>query len=73
MEQRDRLRLLSLEMEMQRVWLAAYLEDGEARAERRRRSMWWQVAKSVVQSRSLWMAGFGIAAEWWRHRKVRSA
>lgn len=73
MDQRDRLRLLSLEMELQRAWLAAYLEDGEARAARRQSSMWWKLAMSVVRSRSLWIAGFGAAAEWWRHRKVRTA
>ena len=32
MEARDRLRLLSMEMELQRAWLASYLDDREARA-----------------------------------------
>ena len=32
MEARDRLRLLSMEMELQRTWLASYLDEREARA-----------------------------------------
>ena len=38
MEARDRLRLLSMEMELQRAWLASYLDDKEVRAARRRNS-----------------------------------
>jgi hypothetical protein len=70
MDNRNRLRLLSLEMEMQRAWLAAYMEDGEARAERRRNSVMWRIAMSIMQSRPLWIAAFSMAAKWWRRRKV---
>jgi hypothetical protein len=73
MEARDRLRLLSLEMEMQRAWLAAYLDDGEVRAARRRRNVAWRLVMQLVKTRSLWVAAFGAAAEWWRRRKVRTA
>ena len=73
MEPRKRLRLLNLEMEMQRAWLAAYLEDAESRAARRNRNVLWRLFMSIVNARSLWIAVFGVAAEWWRHRKVRTA
>jgi hypothetical protein len=73
MEARDRLRFLSMEMELQRAWLAAYLDDREARAERRRNSMLWRTLMSVVQARSVWMAAFGLAAEWWRQSRRRTA
>ena len=73
MEPRERLRLLSLEMEMQRAWLAAYLDDGEARASRRRRGVVLQLILSVVKARSLWLAAFGAGLEWWRQRKTRTA
>lgn len=73
MESRDRLRLLSLEMEMQRAWLAAYLDDKETRAAMRRRDIVLQLLLSVVRARSLWLAAFGMAAEWWRQRRMRSA
>ncbi|MGI9245878.1 MAG: hypothetical protein ACR2I8_04140 [Steroidobacteraceae bacterium] len=72
MEARDRLRLLSLEMEMQRNWLAAYLEDKETRASLRRRNVLLRLLLSAARTRSLWLAAFGIAAEWWRQRKVRA-
>ncbi len=73
MESRDRLRLLSLEMEMQRAWLAAYLDDKETRGAMRRRNVVLQLLLSVIRARSLWLAAFGMAAEWWRQRRVRSA
>ena len=72
MDSRDRLRLLNAEMELQRAWLAAYLDDREARAVRRRRNVIWQLVMSIVSARSLWIAAFGVAAEWWRQRKVRT-
>jgi len=72
MEARDRLRLLSLEMEMQRAWLAAYLDEGEVRAARRRRNVAWRLVMHLVRARSLWIAAFGAAAEWWRRRKTRA-
>ena len=28
---------------------------------------------SVFRARSLWLAAFGIVAEWWRHRRPRHA
>lgn len=71
MDHRNRLRLLSLEMDMQRAWLAAYLDDGEVRAARRRNNVLWRLLMSVVRTRSLWIAAFGIAAEWWRQRRRR--
>jgi hypothetical protein len=73
MEARERLRLLSLEMEMQRAWLAAYLDDGEVRAARRRRNIMWRLFIHVVRARSLWLAAFGAAAQWWRRREARQA
>lgn len=73
MEARDRLRLLSLEMEMQRAWLAAYLDEGEVRAARRRSNVMWRLVMHLVRTRSLWIAAFGVAAEWWRRRKTRPA
>ncbi len=73
MEPRNRLRLLNLEMELQRAWLATYLDEGEARAARRRRNVIWRLVMSIVSARSLWIAAFGAAAEWWRQRKTRSA
>jgi CRISPR/Cas system-associated exonuclease Cas4 (RecB family) len=72
MDQRERLRLLSLEMEMQRSWLAAYLDDKETRAAMRRRNVVLQLLMSAVRTRSLWIAGFGMAVEWWRQHKVRA-
>jgi hypothetical protein len=73
MEARDRLRLLCMEMELQRAWLAACLDDREARAARRRSSLTWRVFMSVFRGRSVWLAAFGAAAEWWRHRQKRTA
>jgi hypothetical protein len=73
MEARDRLRLLSLEMEMQRAWLAAYLGDKETRAAMRRRNVLMRMVMSAARTRSLWLAAIGIAAEWWRQRKMRRA
>ena len=58
MEPRKRLRLLNLEMEMQRAWLAAYLEDAESRAARRNRNVLWRLFMSIVNARSLWIAVF---------------
>ena len=72
MEAREQLRLLSLEMEMQRAWLAAFLEDKETRAAMRRNNVMLNALMSVVRARSLWLAAFGIAAEWWRQRKLRT-
>lgn len=72
MDARDRLRLLSREMEVQRAWLTAYLDDRETRAAWRRNSAIWQLLMSVASSRSLWVAAFGAAAEWWRQRRRRS-
>ncbi|HET9693580.1 MAG TPA: hypothetical protein VFP48_04280 [Steroidobacteraceae bacterium] len=73
MEARERLRLLSLEMELQRAWLAAYLDDNETRAAMRRNNVILRTLMSVVRARSLWLAAFGVAAEWWRQRKLRTA
>lgn len=73
MEARERLRLLSLEMELQRAWLAAYLDDSEARAARARRNVLLRLALSIMRARSLWFAAFGVVAEWWRHRRTRAA
>jgi hypothetical protein len=72
MEARERLRLLSLEMEMQRAWLAAYLDDQETRAAMRRSNLLLNALMSLAKTRSLWLAGLGMAAEWWRHRKARA-
>jgi hypothetical protein len=73
MEDRDRLRLLSLEMEMQRTWLASYLDDREARAAELRRNLAWQVLTSALKTRSVWVAVVGAAAQWWRRRHVDTA
>jgi hypothetical protein len=73
MENRERLRLLSLEMEMQRTWLASYLEDREARASELRRNIAWQVLMSALKARPLWVAAIGAAAQWWRRRQVAQA
>jgi hypothetical protein len=73
MEARDRLRLLSLEMDMQRAWLAAYLDDAEIRSSRARRNALLRLALSIVRARSLWFAAFGVVAEWWRHRRASRA
>lgn len=73
MEARERLRLLSLEMDMQRAWLAAYLDDAEARSTRARRNALLRLALSIVRARSLWFAAFGVVAEWWRRRRARRA
>ena len=51
MEPRNQLRLLNLEMEMQRAWLAAYLEDAESRAARRNRNVLWRLFMSIVSAR----------------------
>ena len=72
MEERERLRLLSLEMEMQRAWLAAYLDDKETRAAMRRSNVALSALMSVAKTRSLWLAAIGMAAEWWRQRKART-
>lgn len=72
MEARDRLRLLSLEMEMQRSWLASYLDDKETRASMHRRNLLLRLVMSAARTRSLWLAAFGMAAEWWRQHKLRS-
>jgi hypothetical protein len=60
-------------MELQRAWLATYLEDGDERAARRRNNVLWRLLMSIISARSMWIAAFGIAAEWWRQRKVRAA
>ena len=73
MEARERLRLLSLEMDMQRAWLAAYLDDAEMRSSRARRNALLRLALSIVRARSLWFAAFGVVAEWWRHRRANRA
>ena len=73
MEDRDRLRLLSLEMELQRTWLAAYLEDREARSAEFRRNLVWQVVTSALKTRSVWVALLGAAAQWWRRRHLEPA
>lgn len=73
MEARERLRLLNLEMEMQRAWLTAYLDDSEARATRARRNVLLRLALSIMRARSLWFAAFGVVVEWWRHRRTRTA
>jgi hypothetical protein len=73
MEPGDRLRLLSLEMELQRSWLAAYLDDNETRAAMRRRNVILRLLMTVFRSRSLWIAAFGMGAEWWRQHKRRTA
>jgi CRISPR/Cas system-associated protein Csm6 len=72
MEARDRLRLLSMEMELQRAWLAAYMDEREARAARRRHSVVWRVLMSLVRAKPLWVAVLG-AAKWWREQKPRTA
>ncbi len=72
MEPRERLRLLSLEMELQRAWLAAWIDDREARAARRRQNVLWRLGLSLVRTRSLWIAAFGMAAKWWRQRRTRA-
>jgi hypothetical protein len=73
MEARERLRLLSLEMELQRAWLAAYLDDKETRSAMRRNNVVLNALMSAARTRSLWLAAFGIAAEWWRQHKLRTA
>jgi len=73
MEARERLRLLSLEMEMQRAWLASYLDDKETRSAMRRSNVVLNTLMSVVRTRSVWIAAFGMAAEWWRQHKMRTA
>jgi hypothetical protein len=70
-EGRERLRLLSMEMELQRAWLAAYLEDTETRAALRRRNMVWRLITSVARTRSVWVAALGAGLEWWRQRQMR--
>lgn len=71
MEARERLRLLSLEMEMQRSWLAAYLESKETRAAMRRSNVALNLLMSAAKTRSVWVAVLGMAAEWWRQHKAR--
>ncbi len=73
MEARDRLRLLSLEMEMQRAWLAAYLDDGEVRAARHRRRRGLAPGHARRAGALAVARRFGAAAEWWRRRKARPA
>jgi hypothetical protein len=73
METREQLRLLSLEMELQRAWLAAYLEDREARAAELRRNVALKVLMSVIKARSVWVAALGAVAQWWRRRQQRQA
>lgn len=68
---RERLRLLSLEMELQRQWLAAYLQDTETRAAVHRRSLFWRLFKSVATTRSLWVALIGAGLKWWQQRTPR--
>ncbi len=72
MEPRNRLRLLNLEMELQRDWLALYLDEREARAAHPPHSVIWRLVMSIVNARSLWIAAFGVAAKWWRQRKFRA-
>jgi hypothetical protein len=73
MEARERLRLLSLEMEMQRAWLASYLDDKETRSAMRRSNVVLNSLMSIVRTRSVWLAALGMAAEWWRQHKLRAA
>ena len=73
MEPRDRLRLLSAEMELQRAWMASYLEDREERAARRRNSAILQTLLAIFRNRSLWIAAFGAGAQLWRQRHKRTA
>lgn len=73
MDPRNRLRLLNLEMELQRDWLVSYLDEREARAAHRRHNVIWRLVMSIVNARSLWIAAFGVAAEWWRQRRSRTA
>ena len=68
----QRLRLLGLEMAMQRAWLAAYIDDDEVRAARQRRNVMWTLVMSIFRTRSLWLAAFGVAAQWWGKRKARA-
>lgn len=70
---RERLRLLSLEMELQRAWLVAYLDDGEVRAARNRNNVIWRLVMSIVRARSLWLAVIGVGVEWWRKRRTPGA
>lgn len=72
MDERQRLRLLGMEMELQRAWLASYLEDTETRAALRRRNMLWRLVTSVARTRSVWIAALGAVLEWWRHRQVHN-
>lgn len=75
MEARERLRLLSREMDLQRSWLAAWFDEAQARAARRRSNGLLRLLLSVVQTRSLWLAAVGLAVEWWRkhERRTRAA
>ena len=73
MEPRERLRLLNLEMDMQRAWLATYLDDDEVRATRHRRNVVWTLVMSIFRTRALWLAAFGVADQWWGKRKARAA
>lgn len=68
---RQRLRLLGLEMELQRQWLAAYLQDTETRAAMRKRSLVWRLLRSVATTRSLWIAVIGAGLQWWQQRPPR--
>jgi hypothetical protein len=72
MEERERLRLLSMEMELQRAWLAAYMDDREERAARRRSSLVWQIFMSLVRARPLWVGALA-AVKWWRQQRTRTA
>jgi hypothetical protein len=71
MEEREHLRLLSLEMEMQRAWLADYLDAEETRAATRRRNLLLKLAMSALRTQSLWVAALGAATQWYRstHRR----
>jgi len=73
MEARERLRLLSMEMELQRTWLASYLDDREVRAARRRNSAIWQALVAVLGTRSVWIPALGLVAQWWSQRARRAA
>ena len=59
-------------MELQRDWLATYLDEREARAARARHSVFWRLVMSIVNARSLWIAAFGVAAKWWRQHRARA-
>jgi len=39
----------------------------------RRNNVVLNALMSAARTRSLWLAAFGIAAEWWRQHKLRTA